>query len=139
MLRVAIHGLGRWVNRLVESVQQSKKIRIVKAVSRQPDKHREFSERTGIALVGSYADVLRDPGIDAVLLATPHSQHHPQIVEAARAGKHVFVEKPMTLSRATAQDVVSACRAAGITLGLGFNRRYAQSGQSVVSNPRFCT
>lgn len=127
MLRVAIHGLGRWGNRLVESVQQSRKIRIVKGVSRQPDKHRDFSERSGIALVDSYADVLRDPGIDAVLLATPHSQHHPQIVAAARAGKHVFVEKPMTLTRASAEDAVSACREAGITLGLGFNRRYAPS------------
>ncbi|MGQ0751462.1 MAG: Gfo/Idh/MocA family protein [Betaproteobacteria bacterium] len=127
MLRVAIHGLGRWGNRLVESVQQSRKVRIVKGVSRQPEKHREFSERSGIPLVGSYAEVLRDPGIDAVLLATPHSQHHQQIVEAARAGKHVFVEKPITLTRASAEDAVSACRAAGITLGLGFNRRYAPS------------
>ena len=127
MLRVAIHGLGRWGTRLVESVQQSRKLRIVKGVSRQPDKHRDFSERSGIALVDSYDDVLRDPGIDAVLLATPHSQHHPQIVAAARAGKHVFVEKPMTLTRASAEDAVSACRVAGITLGLGFNRRYAPS------------
>jgi predicted dehydrogenase len=125
MLRVAIHGLGRWGNRLAESVQQSGKLRIVKGVSRQPEKHRDFSERSGIPLIGSYADVLSDPGIDAVLLATPHSQHHQQIVAAARAGKHVFVEKPITLTRTSAEDAVSACRAAGITLGLGFNRRYA--------------
>lgn len=127
MLRVAIHGLGRWGNRLVESVQQSEKIRIVKGVSRHPEKHSAFTARSGIPLVASYAEVLRDREIDGVVLATPHSQHHGQIVEAARAGKHVYVEKPMTLTRKTAEEAVAACRAAGVTLGLGFNRRFAPS------------
>jgi predicted dehydrogenase len=127
MLAAAIYGLGRWGNRLVESVQKSKKIRIVKGISRDPQRHQEFSEKTGIALVGSYADVLQDPEIDAVVLATPHSLHHDQIVQAARAGKHVYVEKPITLTRATAEQAVAACRAAQITLGLGFNRRFSPS------------
>lgn len=127
MLRVAIHGLGRWGNRLVESVQQSEKIRMVKGVSRHPEKHSAFTARSGISLVASYAEVLRDREIDGVVLATPHSQHHGQILEAARAGKHVYVEKPMTLTRKTAEEAVAACRAAGVTLGLGFNRRFAPS------------
>ncbi|MGQ0522853.1 MAG: Gfo/Idh/MocA family protein [Betaproteobacteria bacterium] len=127
MLRVAIHGLGRWGNRLVESVRQSEKIRIVKGVSRQPEKHRDFTERSGIPLVASYSEVLRDPDIDGVVLATPHSQHHQQIVDAARARKHVYVEKPITLTHRSAQDAVAACRDAGVTLGLGFNRRFAPS------------
>jgi len=127
MLRAAIYGLGRWGNRLVESVQNSEKIRFVKGISRNPESHREFSQKTGMRMVSSYARVLKDPGIDAVVLATPHSLHHKQIVQAAKAGKHVFVEKPMTLTRKTAEKAVEACRAAGITLGLGFNRRYAPS------------
>ena len=127
MLRVAIHGLGRWGNRLVESVRQSEKIRIVKGVSRQPEQHRDFTERSGIPLVASYSEVLRDPDIDGVVLATPHSQHHQQIVDAARARKHVYVEKPITLTHRSAEDAVAACRDAGVTLGLGFNRRFAPS------------
>mgnify|MGYP001611784253 CR=1 FL=1 len=127
MLRAAIYGPGRWGNRLVESVQNSEKIRFVKGISRNPETHREFSQKTGIRIVSSYARVLKDPEIDAVVLATPHSLHHKQIVQAAKAGKHVFVEKPMTLTRKTAEKAVEACRAAGITLGLGFNRRYAPS------------
>jgi predicted dehydrogenase len=127
MLRVAIHGLGRWGNRLVESVRQSEKIRIVKGVSRQPEKHRDFTERSGIPLVASYSEVLRDPDIDGVVLATPHSQHHQQIVDAARARKHVYVEKPITLTHRSAEDAVAACRDAGVTLALGFNRRFAPS------------
>lgn len=127
MLKAAIYGLGRWGNRLVESVQNSDKIRIVKGISRNPESHREFSEKTGIAIVTSYADVLRDPQIHAVVLATPHSLHHEQIVQAAQAGKHVYVEKPITLTRESAEQAVEATRAAGVTLGLGFNRRYAPS------------
>jgi len=124
MLRAAIYGMGRWGNRLIESVQASDKIRFVKGISRNPEKHGELAKKAGIAAVVSYADALKDPQIDAVVLATPHSLHHEQIVAAAKAGKHVFTEKPMTLTRATAESAVAACRAAGVTLGLGFNRRY---------------
>lgn len=128
MLRAAIYGLGRWGMRLVDSVQdKSGKIRFVRGISRDPAKLREFSEKTRVALVSNFADVLSDPQVDAVVLATPHSLHHGQIVQAARAGKHVFVEKPFTLTRATAEDAVHACRSAGITLAAGFNRRYAPS------------
>ncbi len=124
MLKAAIYGMGRWGGRLIDSVKTSDKIRIVKGISRNPDQHKEFSEKTGIPVVSSYADVLKDPKIDAVVLATPHTLHHEQIVAAAKAGKHVFCEKPITLTRATAEAAVAACRAAGVTLGLGFNRRY---------------
>lgn len=127
MLNAAIYGLGRWGNRLVESVQGSSKIRFVKGISRDPAKHKEFSQKTGIKVLSSYGRVLKDPEIGAVVLATPHSLHLKQIQQAAKAGKHVFVEKPMTLTRKTAEKAIEACRAAGITLGIGFNRRHAPS------------
>ena len=127
MLNAAIFGLGRWGNRLVESVQGSSKIRIVKGISRDPSKHKELSQKTGIKVVSSYGRVLKDPEIGAVLLATPHSLHLKQIAQAAKAGKHVFVEKPITLTRKTAEKAIEACRAAGITLGIGLNRRHAPS------------
>jgi len=127
MLNAAIYGLGRWGNRLVESVQGSSKIKIVKGISREPARHKEFAEKTGIKVVSSYGRVLKDPEIGAVILATPHSLHLKQIAQAAKAGKHVFVEKPMTLTRKTAEKAIEACRAAGITLSIGFNRRHAPS------------
>lgn len=125
MLRAAIYGLGRWGNRLAEAVAASNKIRLVRGVSREPARHREFSQKTGIRIVSSYGRVLKDPEVDAVILATPHSLHLKQIVQAARAGKHVFVEKPIALTRRAAERAVEACRAAGVTLGVGFNRRHA--------------
>ena len=113
MLRAAIYGLGRWGNTLVESVKDSEKFRFVKGISRNPENHKEFSQKTGIKVVSSYGRVLKDPEIDAVVLATPHSLHLKQIAQAAKAGKHVFVEKPMTLTRKTAEKAVEACRAGG--------------------------
>ena len=125
MLNAAIYGLGRWGNTLVESVKDSEKIRFVKAISRTPENHKEFSKTTGIKVVSSYGRVLKDLDIDAVVLATPHSLHPKQIAQAAKAGKHVFVEKPMTLTRKSAEKAVAACRAGNVTLGVGFNRRHA--------------
>jgi len=125
MLKMAIYGMGRWGNRLVESVQNSEKVRITKVISRNPEQHKAFSQRTGIKVVSSYGRVLKDPEIGAVLLATPHSLHVKQIIQAAKAGKHVFCEKPLTLTRKTAEKAIEAVRAAGITLGIGLNRRYS--------------
>ena len=126
MLRTAIFGAGHWGRRLIESVQgKSSKIGFAAAVTRVPAAQRALAERYGLTLTDSYAAVLADRSIDAVVLATPHSQHADEIVAAAKAGKHVFAEKPFTLTRAQAERAVEACRAAGVTLHVGFNRRYA--------------
>jgi predicted dehydrogenase len=126
MLRAAICGAGHWGTRLIESVQgKSGKIRFVAAVTRDPAALEPLGKRFGLALTTRYADVLADPAIDAVVLATPHSRHADEIVAAARARKHLFVEKPFTLTRESAESAIEACRAAGITLQAGFNRRYA--------------
>ncbi len=126
MLRTAIAGAGHWGRRLIESVQgKSGKLAFTAAVTRDPAGRRALAERYGLALTDSYAAVLADPTIDAVVLATPHSQHADEIVAAAKAGKHVFAEKPFTLTRAQAERAVEACRAAGVTLHVGFNRRHA--------------
>jgi predicted dehydrogenase len=126
MLRAAICGAGHWGTRLIESVQgKSSKIRFVAAVTRDPAGKQALADRFGLALTARYADVLADPDIDAVVLATPHSQHAAEIVAAAKAGKHLFVEKPITLTRGDAQRAIDACKAAGVTLHVGFNRRYA--------------
>lgn len=127
MIRAAIHGLGRWGHRLLDSVRDSDKLRITTGISRDPGKHAALATEFGIDVVSSYARVLKNPHIDAVILATPHTQHAAQIVQAAKAGKHVFVEKPFTLTRASAEKAIDACKEAGVTLVLGFNRRYAPS------------
>jgi predicted dehydrogenase len=78
-------------------------------------------------VIAAYEEVLRDSQIDAAVLATPHAKHHEQIVAAAKAGKHAYVEKPLTLIRASAEQAIDACRRAEFTMSIGFNRRHAPS------------
>ncbi len=136
MLNAAVCGLGWWGGRLVESVAGSNLIRFTRGYTRNPAAHAEFAESTGIAVGSSYDDILADPAIHAVVLATPHTQHDAQVIAAARAGKHVFVEKPFTLTRAGAEAAVAACRAAGVTLCVGFNRRWAPAYVEMVRRIR---
>lgn len=125
MIQAAIVGLGTWGRHLVESVQgRSDAIRFVAAATRTPGKAAEFCRRHGIHLVESYDEVLANPAVEAVALATPHSTHTKQIVAAAKAGKHVFVEKPLGLSRAESESAVAACAAHRVTLAVGYNWRF---------------
>ena len=104
MIRAAIIGMGTWGQNLVDSVQgKSEHIRFVAGATRTPAKAAEFAAKHGIRMLESYEHVLADPAIDAVVLATPHSQHTEQIVAAAKAGKHVFTEKPLGLTHASAR------------------------------------
>jgi predicted dehydrogenase len=75
-------------------------------------------------LYASYDEALDDQQVDAMVLATPHSLHSPQVVAAAQAKKHVFCEKPFALTKAEAEAAVSATRHGQVTLGLGYNRRF---------------
>jgi len=126
MLRLAICGAGRWGTRLIESVYgKSDRVAFTTVVTRDPAGKRALADRFGLKLTASYAEVLADPAIDAILLATPHSQHAAETIAAAKAGKHVFCEKPFTLTRGEAEAAIEACRTAGVTLQIGFNRRHA--------------
>jgi predicted dehydrogenase len=125
MINAAIVGLGRWGQVLVQSVQErSERIRFVRAVTRTPARAADFAGRLGLPLTVEYEDALSDPKVDAVVIATPHVQHAAQITAAAQAGKHVFVEKPFTLTLSSAVDALQVCERAGVIAGVGFNRRF---------------
>ena len=118
-------GLGWWGKTLVESVDGSDAIRFVAATTRTVTPSvEEAATSRGLRLVPSYDELLADPGVDAVVLATPPSVHTEQVVAAAAAGKHVFCEKPFTLTRAEAEQAAEACDRAEVALGLGYNRRF---------------
>jgi predicted dehydrogenase len=130
MLKAGIVGMGRWGRVLVESVQRkndaqsSGGIRFVAGCTGTPAKARDWAAEQGIRLHDSFEAVLADPEVEAIVLATPHKQHAEQVIAAAKLGKHVFVEKPFTLSKASAEAAVAACQAAGVVMALGHNRRF---------------
>jgi predicted dehydrogenase len=128
VIRAAIVGLGRWGRSLVTSVQgKSDDISFVAAHTRTRVTAEDFCRDKGVPLVDSYEQILADPGIDAVVLATPHSQHEQQVLAAAAAGKHVHVEKPITLDRGSADAAVDAVIKAGVLLAVGYCRRFHPS------------
>jgi predicted dehydrogenase len=127
MINAAIVGLGRWGRNHVDAVAGSSRIRYVRAVTRNPAAGQDFAAKHSLALTTSFDEVLADPAIDAVVLATPHSQHVGEVVAAAKAGKSVWCEKPLALTRAEAVRAVEACRAAGVVLVSGYNRRFFSS------------
>ena len=107
MIRAAIVGIGTWGQNLVRSVQgKSEDIGFVAGTTGTLSKAQDFSKQNGIALFDSYEKVLQEKSVEAVVLATPHSMHCEQIVAAANAGKHVFVEKPLGLDRKEAERAV---------------------------------
>jgi predicted dehydrogenase len=132
MIRAAIIGLGGWGQNLVRSVQgASPVIQFVAAATRTPGKARDFAEQHRLRMLPRYEDALADPEIDAVVLATPHTQHTDQIVAAAEAGKHVFTEKPLGVDAASAGRAARACVEKGVTLGVGYNWRYQPALQAI--------
>jgi predicted dehydrogenase len=128
MINAAIVGLGRWGRNIVNAVQgKSERLRFTHGVVRAPDAAREFAAEHGLELSTDFAGVLSSPGVQAVVLATPHTLHADQIVAVAAAGKAVFCEKPLALNRADAERAVRACGKAGVPLGLGHDKRFFPS------------
>ena len=98
-------------------------LRIIAAVDPAPESSAFCAER-GLELVAGYDAVLRRADVQAVVLATPHSLHEEQIAKAVAAGKHVFCEKPLAMTKAGAEKAVALCRSAGLVLGMGHERRF---------------
>lgn len=122
---IALVGMGWWGRKMLAVLQAAPEdIRVVRAVEPNVDDVRAICAAKGIALSADYADALSDPAVEAVVLATPHSLHTAQIAQAVAAGKHIFCEKPLALTRAEAETSVALCRDAGLILGMGHERRF---------------
>jgi len=95
---------------------------------------RSMAEKYGAQYCSTdYRDILRDKDIDLALIATRHNLHAPLIVEAAEAGKHVFIEKPIALTYEQCRSVHEAVAGGKINLAVGFNRRFAPLAQRMKS------
>ena len=124
MINAAVIGLGRWGRNIVESVQgKSSRLRFVRGVDSNPGAVADFAAANRLTLSTGFADVLADPGIEAIFLATPHSLHVEQVEAAAAAGKSVWSEKPLALTRREAERAIAACAKAGVPFALGNNKR----------------
>ena len=85
-----------------------------------------LAKKNGIAHVTTnYHEILQDPEVDAVLITTRHNAHAAMCIAAMKAGKHVFVEKPLALTTAEIAEIEAVYHASNVTLTVGFNRRFS--------------
>ena len=123
MIKAAIVGLGWWGGIIYRQLASSAVIRPVLGVE-PADAPRKAAEAAGLETTTRFEDALERPDIRAVILATPHKHHATQIVAAARAGKHVFCEKPLCTTAREMDAVAEAVTTAKVQLGIGHERRF---------------
>ena len=124
MIEAAVIGLGRWGKSIVDAVQgKSKRLRFIRGVSKEPELVADFANTHGFELSTEFSDAVADPRVQAVFLATPHSLHVEQIGAVAAAGKPVWCEKPLALTRGEAERAIAAVTEAKVVFGLGNNKR----------------
>jgi predicted dehydrogenase/quercetin dioxygenase-like cupin family protein len=122
-VRVASVGIGWWSGELANAIPKGTNLTLVACATRSPEKRAAFAAKYGCRQAASYEAVLADPEVEGILLTTPHTLHAEHIIAAAQAKKHVFVEKPFTLSAADGRRATAACRQAGVVLAVGHGRR----------------
>ena len=107
-VRTAVVGLGYWGPNLVRNLHEIEPAEIAAVCDLAPDRLDAITRRyPAVKATTSYDEILADPDIDAVAIATPVSTHHPLAAAALQAGKHVFVEKPFAASVAMANDLIA--------------------------------
>ena len=118
-VKVGIVGLGRWAKVLTRAARQSDAIEIVSGFSRTPAKRDEFQQEFGVKGVAELATMLADPEIKGVILTVPNEQHLPLAREVAKAGKHVYTEKPIasTLEEGLAIEALEKTYGVSVTVG----------------------
>src|SRR5687767_286174 len=125
-LGVAVVGLGWWGRIIVPLLKGSEKLKVVCGVDVQP------LALDGVRTLASLEEALREPEVQGVVLCTPHTLHTEQIVAAARAKKHVFCEKPLSLSRRDVLRAVEACNANRVALAVGHEKRFEPPIQALM-------
>ncbi len=123
MIRAAIVGLGWWGQTIAAHLADSQIIRPVLGID-PLEAARDKAAALGLQTAAEFEAALARPDIDAVILCTPQAHHARQIEAAARAGRHVFCEKPLCTTGAEAERALAAVKAANVQIGLGHERRF---------------
>lgn len=117
-LRTAVIGLG-FGEEIVDEMGDCKHFELAGGYARTPATREAFAEKFGVKAYESYQEMLADPDVPAVIIATPNDTHRPLALEAAAAGRHIFLEKPIDNTLEAGRDIIEACRKAGVVLFVG--------------------
>ena len=122
-VKVGIVGLGRWAKVLTRAATKSDKLKIVAGYSRSEEKRAAFEKETGVRSVPDMRTMLSDPSIEGVILTVPNEQHLPVALEVARAGKHVYTEKPIASTLEDGLEIAALSEKYGVTVTVGHSAR----------------
>ena len=128
-LNVALCGLGRYAGYLAEGMALSKYCQLTGIISGTPAKITDWQKRHNILPENCYNyqnfdEIAANKNIDVVYVVLPNGLHKEYTIRAAKAGKHVIVEKPMAVSVAECEAMIAACQAAGVQLAMGYRLHY---------------
>lgn len=122
-VKLGIVGLGRWAKVLTRAVAKSDKLKIVAGYSRTQDKRDAFEQEFGVKGVPDMKTMLSDPEIGGVIITVPNEQHLPVATEIAKAGKHVYTEKPIAATLEDGVDIAALEKQYGVTVTVGHSAR----------------
>ena len=122
-LRVASVGMGWWSDVLADAIRKTPELEIVGCFTRSQEKREAFARKYGCKAAGSYEEVLNDPSVEGIIDTTPNHVHRETSCAAARAKKHVFLDKPIAHTAADGREIARVCREEGVVLSVGSQRR----------------
>jgi predicted dehydrogenase len=123
-LRIAIVGAGAIAQRNATEAAQSGAATVAGVFDVNTKVARDMARKLGTTVFTSYEEVLASRSVDAVLMSTPHHVHRGMTIDAAAAGKHVLIEKPLATTLEDAEAMIEACRRAGVGLTVNYSFRY---------------
>lgn len=125
MVNWGIIGCGGIANRrMVPALPECCCSRVIAVMDADRAVTDEVAGKVGARAYYSEADLLADPDVQAVYIATPVYLHHRQALDAARAGKHILLEKPLALTLAEGEEIANGCRDAGVYLTEGYMMKH---------------
>jgi predicted dehydrogenase len=129
-VKIAIAGFGWWGQHIAKRLKNNQRFSVAAVI--EPDGARaDDINAAGLTHLPSIDAALSDRSIEAIILTTPNTLHEEQVVLIAAAGRHVFCEKPLGLTGASARRSVAACEKANVVLGIGHERRFEPAMQKV--------
>jgi predicted dehydrogenase len=135
-LRIGMVGCGEIAVRMADAIASSQHAQHVMVMDTQVALAQDLGEQYGVPWTDRVDDLLANPGVDAVYIAVPHHLHARLTVQAADAGKHVLVEKPIATTLADAEAMIAAARANGVWLSVNFHAQVdpiCQAAKNLVS------
>ena len=122
-VKLGLVGLGRWAKVLTRAAAGSDKLRIVAAFSRSEERRAAFEQETGVPAAPDMKSLLAHPEIQGVILTVPNEQHFPLAEQVARAGKHVYTEKPIAQNLEDGLKIAALEKEHGISVTVGHSAR----------------